>query len=556
MARGHAPYLSARRGLPVTRWWNADEFHDELAKRFRASDQMRAVLEQGIPKAGAENERKALEERVQFWLECHTRDFCLDHLLAALNWQVSPSLDPQEYITANLVIEQSPDADGQVRLREELSERSRRMDYLGYDRATDEPLFVVEAKRPSVRLPGVTPSVASPDGHDAGRMIARALEKLKAGEAIPKRWLNEDWREAIEQIRNYCRTIKAGRGIWPRKAALSNGDWLIVFASPENAFASDAEVDIQSHLILVFESRDSMLRHHVLLWEQLEYSALGSLDRGVLVGQVSFLADPTMLERYSHGVRVSYTVKSTNFRRAPLLSVSPVLFVRGRGGGFIQVASHADVEVPIDSDAAMADHIRAVGAAGRELKKELEDRILDGRTLDLVPVQDHCADSDALRIRPLVQPLPHPDGRAFLLLTGESPHFIHESDDFAGCPHHRFVGSRVNGLAQLQGPLVESGLDPKSYFVDGSRHHCTHREVFAIKREQVTEANRGRCGHRGTAVGGAFCEVWRFEELLCCRSCVFHSVCVQARAFALPCRDRVPVTVEGRSVAVHTSSES
>jgi hypothetical protein len=528
------------------RCWNADEFEGELTKLFRASDQMRAVLEQLAPKPNAENERKALQERVKFWLECHTRDFCLDHLLASLNWQLSPSLDPQEYITANLVIEQSPDADGRVRIRDELSERSRRMDYLGHDRATDEPLVVVEAKRPSVSLPGTTPSLASPDAHDAGRVIAKALEKLKAGEEIPKRLLNGDWREAIVQVRNYCRTIKEARNTWPRKAVLSNGDWLINFANPENAFGSDTGAEIQPHLILVFESRSRMLQHHTLLWGQLEYSTLGTVDRRILVGQVGFVADPTMLETCSHGVRVSYTVKSGNFRRAPLLSVSPVLFVRGRGGGFVQVASSFDLEIPIDRDASITEHIRAVREAGQSLKRQLEDRVLGGRTLDLVTVQSHCADPGALRLRPVVQVLSHPDGEGFLLLTGEASHFILEADEFANCPHHRFASSRADGVAQQTGPLLESVLDPKSYLIDGSPHHCTHREVFAIKREQVTEANRERCGHRGMVVGGAFCGVWRFEQFLCCRSCVFHPVCVQAQAFSLPCRDRAPVTVRGQ----------
>lgn len=538
----------------MTRCWNADDFQGELTKLFRASDQMRAALEQLAPKPNAENERKALEDRVKYWLECHTRDFCLDHLLAALNWQLSPSLDAQEYITANLVIEQSPDPGGRVRIRDELSERSRRMDYLGHDRATDEPLLVVEAKRPSVSLPGTTPSLASPEAHDVGRDIAKALRKLKAGEEIPKRLLNGDWREAIAQIRNYCRTIKEARKTWPRKAVLANGDWLIIFADPENAFGSDAGTEIQPHLILVFESRSSMLQHYALLWSQLEYSALGTVDRPVFVGQVGFVADPTMLETCSHGVRVSYTVKSTNFRRAPLLSVSPILFVRGRGGGFVQVASSADVEIPIDLDASMIEHVRTVREVGQALKRELEDRVLGGRALGLVSVQSHCADSDALRLRPLVQPLPHRDGEAFLVLTGEPSHFILEGEDFAQCPHHRFASSHADGVAQQPGPVLESGLNPKSYLVDGSRHHCTHREVFAIKREQVTEANRGRCGHRGTAVGNAFCEVWRFEEFLCCRSCVFHSVCAQAQAFALPCKDRVPVTVEGQPVLTPAES--
>jgi hypothetical protein len=35
-----------------------------------------------------------------------------------------------------------------------------------------------------------------------------------------------------------------------------------------------------------------------------------------------------------------------------------------------------------------------------------------------------------------------------------------------------------------------------------------------------------------------FCEIWKFEEHLCCRTCAFEEVCTKAEVFSgLPCKN-------------------
>lgn len=527
----------------MTRCWNADEFHEALTEIFRAAGQVRAVLEQSVPQAV--KEEHARMDRAKFWLECHARDFIIDHVLSVLNWQLQPSMDAGEYIGANLVTEQSPGGTASGRLREETPEHMRRLDYLGYARDTDRPLLIVEAKRPDLDLPGAPAPLASPEAHPLGASLATVLDALGAGRPVPKRVLTSIWTEALGQVRRYCRSVADVHGSWPARAVVTNGDWLVLFTDPENAFTDSPGTPTRPHAILVFESSDKLLEYHKRLWDQLEYGSLAKIDRRVHVAQVPFVIDPAVIEACSYGLRISYTHKSTNYRKAPLLSVSPLLFVRSAGASFIQVVSDLDQEVPADGRGSVSEHVEQVAVESHSLKRQLEERVLGGRVLPLVSVEAHCEHREAFRVRPLVQALLRSDGQSFLLLTGATPHFVLPTSDYLGCEFHSHAGARARGAAQREGPVLESSIEPKAYFIDGSLHHCTHRDAYGVKREPVTEANSARCGHRGSVVGSAFCEIWRFEEFLCCRTCAFHAVCSQATAFSLPCATLVPLTHRG-----------
>jgi hypothetical protein len=138
---------------------NADSFKERLREVFQAAQEVRATLDEVATAGNVDPEETvagAAQIRKKEWLECHARDFVLDHLLAALNWQKTPTLDATPYVQANLVIEQPPDVGGQPRrkLKPSDKEKRKRMDYLGYERDTDRPLLVLEAKRPELQLPG------------------------------------------------------------------------------------------------------------------------------------------------------------------------------------------------------------------------------------------------------------------------------------------------------------------------------------------------------------------------------------------------------------------
>lgn len=533
----------------MSRCLNADNFRQALANVFQTADQVRAVLEQSRPVAADRTPQETLNSRREFWLECHVRDFVIDQVLSALNWQMRPWDTADGYVAANLVTEQSPE--GSLRYKEETDEHRRRMDYLGYSRETDRPLAVVEAKRPKVQLPGVPSPLSLPERHPVGDIFAAALTSIRVGTDVPE-GVSAYWKKALEQIRGYCRTVFERRDEWPSRAVLTNGDWLIVFAEPRNAFTAAEEV-ISAHNILVFESRMAISERYARLWELLEYSWLAKEDRRLQVAQVPFVIDPGCIESCSYGLRISYASKRTNYRKAPLLSVSPLLFVRSNGGSFLQVATDWDDELPADGREPIADHLERVQTECNRLKADFEQTVLDGRVLPLVPVEVHAQDTAAFRVRPFVQHFVNPDSETFLVLTGSSTHVLKPENEYAGCSFHTHASALATGVAHRAEPLLRSLLTPKSYFVDGSSYHCTHKAVFVVKQEQVTRDNRARCGPRSCMDGGAFCEIAGFEQFLCCRICALHTACAKAKVYSLPCRELVNVTREGRSLAAESA---
>ena len=76
-------------------------------------------------------------------------------------------------------------------------------------------------------------------------------------------------------------------------------------------------------------------------------------------------------------------------------------------------------------------------------------------------------------------------------------------------------------------------MNPRAFFVSGEPHHCAHSVVADAKFSVITDANAPVCGPRSGSRGQAFCELFRFETRLCCRTCAFESVCTKTRALAI-----------------------
>lgn len=523
----------------MTRCRNATEFLEQLDKIYRSAARVRAHLGQSTEHVDADSPlaERILQDRREYWLECHARNFLIDHILSALNWQLSPSIEAAEYIEANLATEHPPDSALSESPNGNTHEQRRRLDYFGYDHDSDSPLLVVEAKRPRFALCGAESPLAVPDGHPLASLIMTTLAQM-AEEEDAATTLNSEWRQALRQLRDYCRSVYAAHDSWPARAVLTNGEWLLLFASPERTFGDPPIHQGTEHWILVFESPALLLRHHEELWRQLEYAAVTRVDRPLAVEQVPFVVDPARIVSCCFGLRVSYTHKRTIYRKAPLISVSPLLFVRSSGSSFIQVECNWEDELPVDGGHDIGKHVKRVTRQAFGLKNDLEARVLH-RTIPVLPIETHSSDAAAFHALPFVRRLYHSDGSYFLILTGSLAHFIRCRSDMSACAFHTHARSRSDRVAQREAPVLRSLINPKSYFVDGDEHHCTHRAVHSVKRHPVNEDNRDRCGPRSTQNGGAFCELWGFEEYFCCRQCAFYTICSQSQTYSLPCPDLV-----------------
>jgi hypothetical protein len=124
----------------------------------------------------------------------------------------------------------------------------------------------------------------------------------------------------------------------------------------------------------------------------------------------------------------------------------------------------------------------------------------------------------------------------FLVVTGDKTHYLLPEPSVAQCPHHDWGQSHTAGVASDHGPIMVRSIAPRSFFISTEGHHCAHRDVTTAKAHQITAENQMRCGLRSGQESDAFCEIWRFEAHLCCRTCAFEDVCTKAEVFHLPCR--------------------
>jgi hypothetical protein len=532
----------------VSRVWNVNDFQHRLSRLFASARDLRATLNSESRSSSTEPSRtdqEAAEQRRQDWLECHARDFFIDHLLGALNWQKAPQFDAHEYLQNNVTIEQHTDFGDDTTWRDE-DEKRKRMDYFGFERATDQPLLIVEAKRPRLRLPqGTCDDIATVFRNYLVRSRNRSYNARPIG-------LIADWVDCLDQIRLYARDVFVRFGRWPKRVAVSNGEWLVIFVEPETAFGTLAATS--AGMIVICDSWDAISQNADVIWKYLEYRSLTSHQSQCEPSELPFLIDPEAVESCMFAVKVLYARKPSHYQREPCIFIVPELILKSSGVSFMRTGFPGwEDELP-SGNGPLAEHLRAVETEALRLKRRVEELLGRGE-LPLIPVGTHMRDVDAFKLFSTVSQLVHKgsDGElAVLAVTGSETHFLSSSEQYQACVHHHHSESLRINAAYHQHAISRPSVENHSHFTDGSEFHCTHREVFTPKRQPVTEDNRERCGPRSSSDSGAFCELWRFEQMLCCRTCVYQEVCLSSSVFRIPCPQ--PITIGG--VAAEAASDA
>lgn len=158
---------------------NADEFLLRFRRIFEDYEQLFAP---SIAQIRAQYAGKPGEDLLDYSLEVHAREYIVNSLLAALNWRLDAQ--PEEGLP-NLVPE--------VPVRSSERGTLRFLDYLGRERQTNNPLLIVETKRPNAELPQAWNPAAT-----YSEIISMGL----AGEA-----LNGEWSKWLGDLRDYVRSI-------------------------------------------------------------------------------------------------------------------------------------------------------------------------------------------------------------------------------------------------------------------------------------------------------------------------------------------------------------
>ena len=491
--------------FPVSRVRNADEFLIRFCRISREYEQNFGprLLQIRSRYAGGPQ-----EDGVNYQLEIHVRTYFVNALLAALNWRLDR--EPTEDLP-NLIPE------GPVRSEERRSIRF--LDYLGFEGETERPLLIVETKRTSACLP-------LPLDH-AATYYPEIVRRGVAGAA-----LSGDWNNWLDTLKDYVRSVHKQTQDCPRRVVITNGDWLILFLDPADAFLEGRSCD--ANRILVFVNRDEIEQRFSEVFRHLEHQKVLGTVPARTPSELRFLAEGQEIDRALHGLRVRYTEQLGVYPPpAPVIKLAPVVFLRTRYGAWVTVESPPqEYEVP-HRYLALPQHLKEVQEAAQRLLDEINCQL--GIALQAYPLGRHYEDEDAFAALPGVRD----EGRdVFLLVTGDKTHYLLLEPSVPECPHHDWQACNRDGVPSNPGPLRVRSVEPRSFFVSGELHHCAHRDVSAAKANAITVSNRSRCGSRSGREGQAFCEIWRFEQHLCCRTCAFEEVCTNAQVFRLPCHRR------------------
>jgi hypothetical protein len=511
LAQCTAADVPAGGDLPVTRIPNADRFLLEFRKICGKYEQRFGPHVADVRKNYTDSPQ-AKHPSVDESLEAHIKAYLINALLLALNWRLD--LSPETGLP-NLV----PEAPIQSLARQTI----RFLDYLGLERDTDDPLLVVETKRPSSPLPGLielSDNSLHPLSLTYPEIISRGLADTP---------LTGDWSQWLPTLKDYVRSIHAKAKRAPKRAVLTNGDWLILFLDPSDAFLDGGTYN--PNRILVFSSRSDIEQRYTELFRFLEHGAVLGETPGLMLGELPFHVAGKDIDRLMHGLHLHYFEDPGIYQPSPLIKVAPVIFLRSQYGTWLRVeAPPTEYQLPYRRDD-LPVHLAEVRDAAVDLLAQVNTKL--GIRLQASPLSKHYEDEDSFEpIRGVIE-----RGKdEFFVVTGDKTHYLMPEPSVRACPHHDWAQSHAIGVASSPNPIMWRSIDPRAFFTSQEEHHCAHRDVAAAKASRITSENQGRCGSRSGQEGNAFCEIWRFEVHLCCRTCAFEEVCTKAKVFHLPCQ--------------------
>ena len=485
----------------MSRVRNADEF----LKRFRniRSDyecRFAPIIAKVRAKYAEEPKRHLIDQS----LEAHTREYFVNAFLAAVNWR----LDQNPWDGLPNLVPEAP-------VRSQQSGNIRFLDYLGLERQTEKPLLIVESKRARAELPSALKPAAT---------YSEVVHLGLSGEV-----LSEEWNKWLKDLTDYVRSADTRTQQVPRRVAITNGNWLILFLDPSDAFLEGGTAN--PNQIFVFENRTGIESRFSDLFLLLEHQQVLGEIAPLTPGELNFYLSGDEIDRLMHGLRLRYIEQKDIYEISPVIKIAPVLFVRTRNGAWLRIETPPRTyELPYEKHR-LHDHIGEVDKAAKDLLAEVKCRL--GIALHPFSLSGHYGDEEGFdTIRGVFESRPN----EYLVVTGARTHYLLPTSSGQSCPYHDWVACKNAGISFDSGPIMARSTKPRSFFVSNELHHCAHRDVNSAKAAQITCTNRLLCGPRSGQDGQAFCEIWRFEQHLCCQACAFGEVCTKTTVFQIPCR--------------------
>jgi hypothetical protein len=449
------------------------------------------------------------DPRLEQVLEAHVRTYVIDEMLSALRWVIVPSA-PGEI--ENMIVEAQVDPAAGAR---------RFMDYLGYEHGVDEPLLVVEAKRPTD-----FPIPANGSMETASALFVKWLADPNLAPALWNKWL--------PSLRDYVQSVVLRTGRFPVRTAITDGNWLVIFESPEDSFTPGRKLN--PDFIHVFTSTNEIIERYNRVFELLDQREVSRKAKELPPGAIRGAVDAGRVVSLLHALRLRYTRSETVGHLVPTISVMAAIVLRSDTGSWFKVAHGViDTEairfVPYRYDA-LTEHLEAVRSDAERLLERVQHWL--GRPMQPTSIVEHYADA-AFEGMHGIEEFPGREGD-FWIITGQATHFLLSAPEEIVCPFHDFGRARERQCQALGSPLINPSIKgPRAFFTNGKAHHCCHEDVSGAKQVLIDAENIQRCGTRSGRNKDVFCEIAPVDELLCCRLCAFQEVCIASDILILPC---------------------
>jgi len=435
-------------------------------------------------------------------LEHTTRIHLLDELAELLGWRLGLGGDMAE----------------EARLK---NGTTTRMDYLGVASETNVPILLIEAK--AWDKPFVTPQVKSANtSYEAANLIAQAIEHWREGGDRSSSPAAAEWHDYVEQVGGYVRGLKDVHEHRLPRAVVTSGQWLVVFTRPVATFLEEPPraVDIKIFLKEDFRARARELYSLLSL-----PSLCVETPYRIRPTQVLNYITPEAVVASFHALHLIYEASGSPYLfRRPRILVYPALVLHRNDGALLTVIETSEplelgYQSGIDNlDQALEPHLTAVAAAAETLRRRVGGHLgleLRPAAFDAFPGYPLDTDADRTKSKSLIKRHPtEPD--VWMLITGQATHFLKPTPDLA-CRFHRWRACQNEGEAIHTGAVSMPRIaPPRSFFTDEQPHHCAHQGLQDRRN--------------------ARCQIPLIDEQLCCRSCLFVSVCWPgAQLPPLPC---------------------
>jgi hypothetical protein len=450
-------------------------------------------------------------------LEHVTRRHFIDPFLELLEWDLSKL--NQEMIE-------------EARTR---GETTLRLDYLGVNQQTRMPILIVEAK--AWAAPFVAPSrkEGCAEGLIASQpisLICAAIEHHKAGGEVKDSPVTQAWADYLAKLHQYVRSVRDETGHIVTRLAILSGQWLVTFSDPESVFLTPGKVN--HNLIYVFQG-EGFVTQAESIFDQLARSSINDvippMIRPSLLHAYIRVAD---IKHAYHALWISRHTTGVSWKPRPSLDFEVAMLLERQDGALLTVIDQSLQGCPMTHNyPELSGHIVDIEALSDELLRRINEELcttLQPSSVESFPgfPISHLNDSaNAINLsyqsnNTLIKMAPEPG--EFLLVTGVDKHFLIKKPTVDPCAYHNWAFCQKRAQAQEDRPILSRSVEPKSFFIDGEAHHCTHRLVH---------------DRRDTR-----CQIDAFEEFLCCRTCVLQIFCWhQSELRALPCGTIVTAAV-------------